>query len=83
MNRKFIIKIVQAKRLEYEAFKELMPNMIKKPLNQFEEEIVTTARDCFFDLAFASEHKLRSENKTADATKEKDDGRKVKKVIID
>lgn len=47
MNKQFIIKMMQAKQLQYEAFKEIMPEGIVKRIEKLENELIELARDCF------------------------------------
>jgi len=38
MNKVFLSKIIKAKKLEYEALKEIMPSGIRKKVDSFEKE---------------------------------------------
>lgn len=77
MNHKFVVKMMQAKKLEYEAIKELMPEPVEQMFDKMEKEAVETIKEfamkCFFEEEeFNSQH---SENKESDP--------KVKKVKIE
>jgi hypothetical protein len=47
MNKQFVQKILQAKQLEYEALKEIMPEKIVNQLDALEDELLEYAREYF------------------------------------
>lgn len=46
MNREFIMKLMQAKKLEYEAFKEILPERIGNKIGDLEKELMDIAKEC-------------------------------------
>ncbi|WP_297428483.1 hypothetical protein [Clostridium sp.] len=50
MNKEFIKKIVKAKRFEYEAIKEIMPDKIRDRVNCFEKEAISIIRDIGLEM---------------------------------
>ena len=50
MNKEFIIKILQAKQLQYEALKEVMPeNMLNRIVN-IENELIAIGKEYFLKV---------------------------------
>jgi endo-alpha-1,4-polygalactosaminidase (GH114 family) len=50
MNKEFIIKILQAKQLQYEALKEVMPeNMLNRIVN-IENELIAIGKEYFMKV---------------------------------
>ncbi len=47
MNKQFVVKMLQAKQLEYEALKEIMPECVINRMNKLGEEILEVAMDYF------------------------------------
>lgn len=47
MSKQFVQKILQAKQLEYEALKEIMPEKIVNKLDALEDELLEYAREYF------------------------------------
>lgn len=74
MNRAFMVKILQAKHLEYEALKEIMPECMVMRVKKFEEELLEVAMDYFK----AACQKADKENAPEDAAKSR-----VNKITIE
>ncbi len=47
MNKQFMVKMLQAKHLEYEALKEVMPECMAKRVNKIGEELLEVAMEYF------------------------------------
>lgn len=45
MNREFVIKMMQAKKLEYEALKEILPESVESRINNLENEVFSMVKD--------------------------------------
>ena len=50
MNTVFLSKIIKAKKLEYEAIKEIMPNGIRKKVDSFEKEALNLIKDIAIEM---------------------------------
>ncbi|HIG0361764.1 hypothetical protein [Clostridium sporogenes] len=50
MNKNFIKKMIKAKKLEYEAVQELMPNGLKSRINNMEKEVFNLLKDLSLEL---------------------------------
>jgi hypothetical protein len=50
MNRQFIIKLLQAKQLEYEALKEIMPESMLVRIEKFEKELFELAKEYYINV---------------------------------
>ncbi len=74
MNKQFMTKMLQAKQLEYEALKEIMPECIVKRVNKLREEIFEVAVD-YFKTAYP--------NSDEAAAPEEATGSRVKKIIVE
>lgn len=50
MNTVFLSKIIKAKRLEYEALKEIMPNGIRSKVDSFEKAAFNIAKGIAIEI---------------------------------
>ncbi len=50
MNKEFMKKMMKAKKLEYEAIKEVMPDRLKSKISNIEEEALNLLKDLALDL---------------------------------
>ncbi|MDF2484473.1 MAG: hypothetical protein K0R46_641 [Herbinix sp.] len=75
MNKQFVVKMMQAKQLEYQALKEIMPETMVNRIEKLENEVVDIAKEYF----------MARMNHTKDDTQTsaKDSNSKVRKVTID
>lgn len=62
MNKQFVIKLMQAKQLEYEAFKEIMPEKMTNRVNKLRDELMEVAVECFKAYRGAGDNYQESEN---------------------
>ncbi len=74
MNREFINKMIEAKKLEGEAFKLLIPENMRGHVSVIENEMKAILTECITDCAFG----MKSTEKDSKQTKSK-----VQKVEID
>ncbi|MGM9978852.1 MAG: hypothetical protein ACI33J_08650 [Clostridium sp.] len=70
MNKKLIKDIIKLKKMEYEVFKELMPESITNKIEKVEKEVLSLGTDIVLDLIKEDKYEAK-ENK------------EVKKVGID
>ena len=61
MNKNFIVKIVKAKQLEYEAIKEILPRSIRLSLENFEKDAERVLKDVAIELIKEKAEKPREE----------------------
>ena len=75
INKTFIVKMLRAKHMEYEAIKEIMPKPIKSALGEMEEETRSIVRE--IAIAYLKEEK-------SDCPEEKkEEEKKTKKVNVE
>ncbi|MDF2908351.1 MAG: hypothetical protein K0R34_3672 [Herbinix sp.] len=75
MNKQFVVKMMQAKQMEYQALKEIMPECMVNRIENLENEFVAIAKEYFTSM-------MKDTNKgTASSTKAPDT--KVRKVTIE
>ncbi|MDY4077555.1 MAG: hypothetical protein SOY42_02015 [Clostridium sp.] len=70
MNKKLIKDIIKLKKMEYEIFKELMPECITNKIEKVEKEVLSLGTDIVLDLIKENKYETK-ENK------------EVKKVGVD
>ena len=70
MNKKLIKDIIKLKKMEYEIFKELMPECITNKMEKVEKEVLSLGTDIVLDLIKDNKYEAK-ENK------------EVKKVGVD
>lgn len=64
MNKQFVHKMVQAKRLEYQALKEVMPERMVKRITKLENELMDFGKE--FIMTIASETQKESHEAASD-----------------
>ncbi|AUM94200.1 TPA: hypothetical protein LA742_000819 [Clostridium botulinum] len=72
MNKNFIKKIIKAKKLEYEAVRELMPKSLKSKISNMEKEVLKSLKDLSLELLKDEELEKRESN-----------NKQVKKIGVD
>ena len=50
MNRQFVVKMMKAKQMEYEALKEIVPECIVNHIENLESEFVAIAKEYFLSV---------------------------------
>jgi len=75
MNKQFVIKMMQAKQLEYEALKEVLPESIVKRVEKLESEFAETAMELFMTMNKDTSSKSNSTKSDTNC--------KVRKVTIE
>jgi hypothetical protein len=61
MNKEFIVKIIKAKKLEYEAIKEILPKGIKVRMDNLEKDAVKVLKDVAIELIKDTEQESKAE----------------------
>lgn len=80
MNKEFAKKMIKAKRLEYEAIKEVMPEVFKNRIDSFEKEAFTFIKDIAIEILAEDVNdkvKCNSENNS------NKDSKNIKKISVD
>lgn len=80
MNKEFAKKMIKAKRLEYEAIKEVMPEHLKDRINTFEKEAFSFIKDLAIEILSEDAHEKRKCNSDDTCNK---DSKNVKKISVD
>lgn len=75
MNRQFVVKMMQAKQLEYEALKEIMPECMVNRIENLESEFVAIAKEYFMTVMNDTKKEAASSTKSSET--------KVRKVTIE
>ncbi|MDF2905209.1 MAG: hypothetical protein K0R34_530 [Herbinix sp.] len=75
MNRQFVVKMLQAKQMEYQAFKEIMPECMVDRIKNLENEFVAIAKEYFMSTMNDAKTDTEASSKTSDV--------KVRKVTIE
>lgn len=80
MNKEFAKKVIKAKRLEYEAIKEVMPERLKDRIDTFEKEAFSLIKDLAIEIISEDAHEKSKSNSNDNCNK---DSKNVKKISID
>lgn len=64
MNQEFIKKMIKAKRLEYEAIKEIMPDKIKNKIEVIEKDAFNVLKDIAIEIV-KEEVEVKRENNSS------------------
>ncbi len=75
MNREFVKKMIQAKKLEYEALKEIMPEKLENRISGLEHDMMDIMKECVISGFTGYEN---NKNKSDEPTE-----KKIKKVNIE
>ena len=75
MNKQFVVKMMQAKQLEYQALKEIMPECLVNRIAHLENEMVAIAKELFVSMMKDSKEETTTSTKNSD--------NKVRKVTIE
>lgn len=76
MNRQFVIKMMQAKQLQYEAFKEIMPEPMAKRIDHLESDLIDIGKEYFMSAVFNNENGFQESDTECDS---KDDSKRNSK----
>lgn len=75
MNKQFVVKMMQAKQMEYQALKEIMPESMVNRIEHLENEFVAIAKEYFMSMMNDTGKGTASTTKASDT--------KVRKVTIE
>ncbi|MEW9124710.1 MAG: hypothetical protein AB2421_18510 [Thermotaleaceae bacterium] len=50
MNKTFVRKMIQAERYKYEAIKEILPNELRKKVDEFEKDVFSLLKDIALEM---------------------------------
>lgn len=75
MNKQFMAKMLQAKQIEYQALKEVLPESIVGRITKLENELVDIAKEYFMTMMQAEQNEPQASKKPSDT--------KVHKVTIE
>jgi hypothetical protein len=75
VNKQFVIKVLQAKQLQYEALKEIMPENIVNRIESLENELLAIGKEYFMKVVI---NLSNNKNKSTSETKAS-----VRKVTIE
>ena len=76
MNKEFAKKMIKAKRLEYEAIKEIMPNSIKNKIDSIEKDAFDFLKDIAIEIVKDDVNNKSNEENNFDS-------KSVKKINVD
>lgn len=76
MNTTFITKMLKAKKLEYEAIKEIMPECVKNRWEETEREVQKTFKEVALEF-------IKEETRSTMEHDEEDAAKKTKKVHVE
>ena len=80
MNKEFVKKMIKAKRLEYEAIKEIMPNDIRNRIDAFQKDAFNLIKEVTIEMVKDDmNEKSNKENKCDIDNK---DSKSVKKINV-
>lgn len=81
MNKEFVKKIIKAKRLEYEAIMEIMPDTVKKRAEKFQKDAVDLSKEIILDLI--KDEEFMNSKKSEDNEKNENLIKNIKKVKVE
>ena len=81
MNKEFVKKIIKAKRLEYEAIMEIMPDTVKKRAEKFQKDAVDLSKEIILD--FIKDEEFMNSKKSEDNEKDENFKKNIKKVKVE
>lgn len=74
MNKKFVTKMITAKKLEYEALRELIPEKVNRKIDDMSNRIIDEAKECFIELYLSGNNKDKQDDNNPNSN--------IKKVTI-
>lgn len=75
MNREFVVKMMKAKKLEFEAIKEIMPEKMASQINDLEKVMLELVKECILSEL--------TEEEADEPIYRKSTGKKVQKVVVE
>ena len=80
MNKEFAKKMIKAKKLEYEAIKEVMPEGLRDRIDTFEKEAFSLLKDLAIEILSEDAHEKSKCNSDDNCNK---DNKNIKKISVD
>ena len=62
MIKEFMVKMIEAKKLECEALRSVMPKPVVEKMDQMEQELIEVVKECVMDEWTQSSTKKETEN---------------------
>lgn len=81
MNKEFVKKIMKAKKLEYEAIMEIMPDKIKKRAEKFEKDARDLSKEII--LEFIKDQEFMKSSKSENNKTDEKNKKNIKKVKVE
>lgn len=75
MNKQFMIKMLQAKQLEYEALKEILPEPVVTKITDLEKDLIDLGKEYFMTVLGSEKNEKTSSESGA--------GARARKVTIE
>ncbi len=73
MNRHFVVKMMQAKQMEYQALKEIMPECMVNRVEKVEDELIAIAKEYFVSMMNGAKEDAGMSGKAAAASRKNTD----------
>lgn len=85
MNHEFMKKMMEAKRLEYEAIKEIMPDSLKDKMEECKRELIRYIGKCVMNnwSDIQSQESDKRYNESEESTSLKTDNKTLHKVPVE
>ena len=84
MNKEFVKKMIKAKKLEYEAIKEIMPETIKNRIDSFQKEAFNLIKDVAIEIIKEDMQNRNTNKSECDIDNETNTTNKnIKKISVD
>lgn len=80
MNKEFVKKIIKAKRLEYEAILEIMPESMKTRVAKLEKETIELGKEIIWDLI--KDEEFMADKKSGNSKNDENLKKNIKKVKV-
>jgi len=69
MNKQFVAKMMQAKKMQYQEFKEIMPEPMAKRIASLENELVEIGKEYFMSASVEGESGHQEDDSKNDSKK--------------
>ena len=84
MNKEFVKKMIKAKKLEYEAIKEIMPEAIKNRIDSFQKDAFNLIKDVAIEIIKEDMQNRNTNKSKCDIDNETNTNNKnIKKISVD
>jgi len=69
MNKQFVAKMIQVKKMQYQAFKEIIPEPMAKRIASFEKELVAIGKEYYMSASVEGEREHKEDDSKNDLKK--------------